>query len=128
MILVATGLGACAPTGKAGDTAPVEAGIPAPRLEQPDSPTSQPTIRIRGYATPGHRIELFVNGVLRGDEAARSDGVFEFPAVPLDSGGNVITAVAVDSLGNRSPAHPSGGARGEPGSRLRDEVSVMRSP
>lgn len=124
-------LAACAPTGKQGEGKEPEpdVGVPPPKLIQPATPSPTQEITLRGYATPGHRVEIFVDSVLQGDTVTRADGVFEFRGLLLRPGRNLITATAIDAEGRRSANRPSGGGdRPDIGGTLRPEVRVDFEP
>jgi hypothetical protein len=94
---------------------------------QPVTPTSEERIPIDGYADPGVRVELMVNGVLEGETVALADGRFAFPSVRLNAGMNIITAVAIDGEGRRSSMNAAGGGeRMGSESVLKPEVRVLR--
>jgi len=98
-----------------------------PRLIQPAGTTTEAAVRIEGYATAGHRIELFVNGLLAGETVVRSTGRFEILNVRLRDGLNIVTAVAVDALGNRSRTGAVGaGGRPDSESTLTSEVRITK--
>ena len=119
----------CLPTGRVAGpeaTSFKAETVRRPRLQRIPRTTSDERIRIQGYATPGHHIEIYVNSLLVGETVARGDGRFDVPGVRLQKGSNLITAVAVDRLGNRSRgSEAGGGARPEMDSKLMPELRIQ---
>lgn len=136
-LLLALVAAACGPSGKRGprtdDERPLPVGpvVSPPMLVPPRSPSPSELISLQGYATAGHRVEVYINGVMQGETVTRADGVFEFRGLMLQPGptGNRITAVAIDDRGNRSEDRPAGGgARTGTGGALKREVFVEVRP
>ncbi|MFH0908252.1 MAG: MBG domain-containing protein [bacterium] len=81
---------------------------PAPVIFQPASPTFLRNITVFGKASPSVRVELFVNGAAQGSaQADENTGHFVKSGVQLGLGTNVLTALAVDPVGNTSPTSTS---------------------
>lgn len=81
---------------------------PAPVIYQPASPTHLTNLSVFGKAAPSVKVEVFVNGLSQGMAGADANtGHFIMPGVLLDSGDNILTAIATDPMGNNSkPSAP----------------------
>lgn len=58
-------------------------------------------IDLRGDLPAGFDVELYVNDVLRGQQRGRSDGRYEFLAVPLQRGANLLKLIFYGPRGER---------------------------
>ena len=86
----------------------VDATLPAaPVLSAPAAAvsTNAATLAVSGTAEPDVTIELLLDGVVVDTVVADALGLFGYDlALPATDGARVLTAVAVDGAGNRSPA------------------------
>ena len=107
-----------------GEKPPADAGMrPAiPMLHQPDSPTTDQRITVRGYADPQSKVDVYVNGRPAASGVAGADGTFSVSRVGLDPGQNRITAVATDWKGRTSGMGSRHAVK--PRARVRAEVRV----
>lgn len=98
-------LGIVSPKSTVSGTGDTIAPIP-PQIVLPYAATNSGTIALSGLAEPGSTVFLSLNGQTQ-QITTDSDGKFTFPSVSLSTGSNDLTAVAVDSAGNRSQPSPT---------------------
>jgi len=73
-----------------------------PEIFPPTEATSSSRIKLVGFAEPGSKIEIFINGVSRKTVVADSDGNFSFDNLDITEGENEIYATSTDKAGNTS--------------------------
>ncbi len=67
----------------------------------PDA-VKETTMSINGYAQPGVKVRIYVNGPQAGETVAAADGGFTFTNLNLNQGKNTIFGKAIDSTGTES--------------------------
>ena len=77
-----------------------------PQLVIPFEATSSAKINLSGFAEPGVKIEIFLNGVSKETLVTDNDGNFQLSNLEISSGENEIYAVATDNAGNVSQPSP----------------------
>jgi len=77
-----------------------------PQLVIPFEATSSAKINLSGFAEPGVKIEIFLNGVSKETLVTDNDGDFQLSNLEISSGENEIYAVATDNAGNVSQPSP----------------------
>jgi len=77
-----------------------------PQLVIPFDATSSAKINFSGFAEPGVKVEIFLNGVSKETLVADNDGNFRISDLEIGSGENEIYAVATDNAGNISQPSP----------------------
>jgi len=89
-------------------TPPQEDKIPPapPQLVIPFEATSSAKINLSGFAEPGVKVEIFINGISEETLVADNDGNFRLTNLEIDSGKNEIYALATDNAGNISQPSP----------------------
>jgi len=94
--------------------------VPPPRPSRPvlsaytdsgrkgDGVTRFPSVNLTGTAAPNHAVQIFANGRM-GVAGATSDdrGRWSATTLPLRPGKYALTAVSLDSAGNKSTASPT---------------------
>jgi hypothetical protein len=68
------------------------------QIDSLKSPTNQKMITVSGVTIPGVEVELMANNIHRGFSYSQSEGRFDFPAIELEEGENIISAIARDPI------------------------------
>jgi len=77
-----------------------------PQLIIPFEATSSAKINFSGFAEPGVKVEIFLNGVSKETLVADNNGDFRFTNLEITSGENEVYAIATDNAGNVSQPSP----------------------
>jgi hypothetical protein len=87
---------------------PQEDKIPPapPQLIIPFEATPSATIKLSGFAEPGVKVEIFINGLSKETVVVDNDGNFQLSNLEITSGENEIYAIATDNAGNVSQPSP----------------------
>jgi len=77
-----------------------------PQLVIPFDATPSAKINLSGFAEPGVKIEIFLNGISKETLVADNDGNFQLSNLEIGNDENEIYAVATDNAGNISQPSP----------------------
>jgi len=77
-----------------------------PQVLIPFDATSSAKINLSGFAEPGVKVEIFLNGTSKETLIADNDGNFQLSNLSISDGENEIYAVATDNAGNVSQPSP----------------------
>jgi hypothetical protein len=79
----------------------------APVITAPTQGQSTKSSSIQGTAEAGSTVQIYIDGVLKGNSTANSSSGFTFVPNVLSEGSHAVYAVATDVAGNISPASPT---------------------
>lgn len=78
------------------------ATLAPPVLNIPYGATNSATIKVRGYAVPNSKVEIYIDDDLKSTTTSSADGSFATEDIPLSIGTNNISGKTVDDQGNKS--------------------------